>query len=557
MNRRQFLAATAAAAVASVARSPVRGGDAPATAPASTGPAGELLYNGIRLPAQWPPKLAGPLDASVPPPYLASPPAVVPIDLGRQLFVDDFLIESTTLVRTFHRPTPHPGNPILKPDQPWERAGKAPMAMAFSDGVWFDPGDRLFKMWYMGGYGRAVCLALSHDGITWEKPKLDVVEKGTNIVHPGPRDSATVWLDHAANDPAKRFVLFRSHGENKRFAQSVHFSPDGIRWGERAVRSGSTGDRTTAFYNPFRKVWVYSNRHGWGVPRRRRYWETRDLVAGPQWNEITEPTMWLEADKLDPERADLKTPPQLYNLDCVAYESIVLGLFTIWRGDLNIPPGRPKPNNVCAGFSRDGFHFTRPDRSAFIDVSERPGDWNWGNVQSAGGCCLIVGDELYFYHSGRAGSPAVDGKAASGAARDGGGSTGLAVMRRDGFASMDAPPAGGTLTTRPVRFTGGHLFVNATVPPGGGLTAEVIGDDGKPLPGLTAAQCVPVTGDKAKLPVVWKAGTIAAAAGKPVRLRFHLSGGSRVYAFWVAKEKGGASGGFVAAGGPGLTDRDA
>ena len=96
------------------------------------------------------------------------------------------------------------------------------------------------------------------------------------------------------------------------------------------------------------------------------------------------------ADAKVPQREDLKTAPQLYNLDCVAYESLVLGLFSIWRGDLNVPAGRPKPNNVCVGFSRDGFHWSRPDRRAFIDVSETKGDWNWGNVQSAGGCCLVV-----------------------------------------------------------------------------------------------------------------------------------------------------------------------
>src|SRR6516225_8301166 len=89
----------------------------------------------------------------VTPPYLKSPPAVIPIDLGRQLFVDDFLVEQTTLRRTYHHPRPHRRNPILKPDKPWEGKGSASMAMVFSDGVWFDPKDRLFKMWYLGGYG--------------------------------------------------------------------------------------------------------------------------------------------------------------------------------------------------------------------------------------------------------------------------------------------------------------------------------------------------------------------------------------------------------------------
>ena len=94
-------------------------------------------------------------------------------------------------------------------------------------------------------------------------------------------------------------------------------------------------------------------------------------------------------------------------------------------------------------------------RKAFIPISDRQGDWNWGNVQSAGGCCLVVGDQLYFYVSGRAGVP--------GTSHSGVCSIGLALLRRDGFASMDAGPEEATLTTRRVRFVGKHLFVNADV----------------------------------------------------------------------------------------------
>ena len=53
--------------------------------------------------------------------------------------------------------------------------------MLFSDGVFYDPDDRLFKMWYMGGYSQNTCYAMSPDGIAWNKPALDVVQ-GTNIV---------------------------------------------------------------------------------------------------------------------------------------------------------------------------------------------------------------------------------------------------------------------------------------------------------------------------------------------------------------------------------------
>lgn len=534
MDRRDFLRAGASAVVLGAAA----GAEPPAD--------GETLYNGIRLSSPWPPFLKELPREPIVPPYLKSPPAVIPIDLGRQLFVDDFLVEQTTLTRTFHRPVPHKATPVLRPETAWEKEGRSPMAMVFSDGVWYDPKEKLFKMWYMGGHVRSVCLATSEDGIKWTRPELDV-RKGTNIVLDGTRDSTTVWLDHDETDPKRRFKLFRSHSESGTFGQSVYFSADGIHWGERVLRTGMTGDRTTAFYNPFRKVWVYSLRDGPGVPRWRRYWETPDLVNGPQFKSVRETGMWAATDHLDPKREDLKVVPELYNLDCVAYESLVLGLFAIWRGDLNKPSGRPKPNDVCVGFSRDGFHWHRPDRRAFYGVSETAGDWNWGNVQSAGGCCLVVGDDLYFYHSGRAGSPGEGNK------RDGGGSTGLMVLRRDGFASLDAGEVGGTLTTRPVKFAGKRLFVNAAAKDGE-LTAEVVDERGNTMKGLSSADCVAVRADKTKQAVTWKERSLDAAAGQTVRLRFHLKN-ARLFSFWVSRDASGASQGYVAAGGPGLTNR--
>src|SRR4030095_7574833 len=103
------------------------------------------------------------------------------------------------------------------------------------------------------------------------------------------------------------------------------------------------------------------------------------------------------------------------------------GLFSMYYGD---PSDRQKPNHIQLGFSRDGFHWARPSRDPFINVSERAGDWNWANVQSAGGCCLVVGVRLHFYASCRAGG---QGTVSPGAC-----STGLATLRRDGFASLDA-----------------------------------------------------------------------------------------------------------------------
>lgn len=517
--------------------------------------ADRATYNGIRLARPWPPNRPSLPVRAVPPPYLVSPPDVIPIDVGRQLFVDDFLIEDTTLERMFHRADYYTGNPVLWPNTRWEKYDEYaertktrsnPAAMVFSDGVFYDSRDRLFKMWYMGGYSQNTCYAYSHDGLKWEKPSLDVVP-GTNITHISHRDSSTVWLDQTARDPARRFKLAYSYDNYLMLLDS----PDGIHWHERG-RTGLAGDRTTFFYNPFRRLWVFSIRDEvmGGQGRYRRYWETPEFVEGARWD-VKQPVLWTSADPEDPRRPEYNVPAELYNLDCVAYESIVLGLFTIFRGERL---EREKPNDICVGYSRDGFHWARSDRQAFIPVSEHVGDWNWANVQSAGGCCLVVGDRLYFYVSGRRGVP--------GTTDPGVCSTGLATLRRDGFVSMSDRDDGrgvsraelalprGTLITRPVTFSGRFLFVNANVM--GELRVEILDREGQAITPYSAGRCVPIRGDGTRMAVSWTGGPdLSALAGRPVRFRFSLRGGE-LYAFWVSPAASGASRGFVAAGGPGF-----
>ncbi len=334
---------------------------------ASQGWAGEVLYNGIELPGQWPPEYDRNPREPMPTPYLEDPPAVIPIDVGRQLLVDDFLIEKTTLKRAFHTPEYHPANPVLKPDKPWENKSVGWFASPFSGGAWYDPADRLFKLWYTGGFLSSTCYATSRDGIRWEKPALDV-ESGTNIVlepvKTGRRrvDTTTVWLDLETRDSKQRFKYF-------------------------ATEAGG----------------------GWGMTYRT----------------------------------------------------------------------------------------------------------------SSGGW---------------------DADAA----------TGLAILRRDGFASMDAGRSGGTLTTRPMTFKGSRLFVNVDCPEGA-LKAEALDTQGRVVEPFSAENCTPLATDGTRAAVTWKATKdLSALAGKPVRFRFHLTNGS-LYAFWVSPDKSGASHGYVAAGGPGFT----
>ena len=523
--------------------------------------AATILDNGIRLPADWPPRTLDPRDtAPAPVPYLESPPAVVPIDVGRQLLVDDFLIAQTTLRRTVHQPEKHPGNPVLRPETPLELNGGAqPVACPFSDGVFYDPADGRFKLWYMAGWFDGTALAVSRDGLSWERPDLDVVPGTNRVLPPRPdfrRDGTGLWLDHAAADPEARFKLLL-YARSGAAGDGAHLlaSADGVHWRERAAGAGlgRIGDNSTLFYNPFRRRWVISARRSTPARGRLRYYrEQADFWRLGDWAADAAPdapVYWAGADDLDPPDPQTGQATQLYKVDAVAYESLMLGLIQVHYG----PPnevcergGFPKLTELQLGYSRDGFHWDRRDRAIFLGASRRPGHHERGYIHSAGGVCLVVGDRLHFYYGAFSGvSPE------RGGAIYAGGSTNLATLRRDGFVSLDAAGGPGWLTTRPVTFSGSALFVNLAAP-GGELRAEVLDEAGRPLAPFTLEACAPLAADGTRLRVRWAGDPgLAALAGRPVRFRFRLAGGA-LYAFWVSADGRGHSNGYVAAGGPGF-----
>jgi hypothetical protein len=418
-------------------------------------------------------------------------------------------------------------------------------------------------MWYRA---YDTCYATSRDGLRWEKPLLDVTP-GTNIVLDTGRRRAsnTVWLDLDEKDPQRRFKMVSGvpGGEPRVPGYNTHFefyvSPDGIHWGQSIYASPTMRDRSTLFHNPFRKVWVFSikvrpvidapqpDRTYVPLTRSRAYRESREFASPWRADQIVP---WVGADNLDPNRNDrvdhqVLGGQHLYSLDCVAYESILLGLFTIFHGNGAGPRRHHHMNDLTLGYSRDGFHWRRPDRRAFLGPGEDREQWNYNNIQSAGGCCLVVGDELWFYVSGRTPNTC---------------NTGLATLRRDGFASMDAGDEEGVLITRPVVFEGKHLFVNVDCPEGDlrvdVLRADVMNffEETEPvIEPFTRGKCLPIRADKTLQRVRWE-GTedLSELARRPVRFRFHLRKGS-LYSFWVSPDESGASHGYVAAGGPGFT----
>lgn len=503
----------------------------------------DALYNGIKLPAQWPAKrnYATQIRKGMTPSEFWSQPEIVYATVGRQLFVDNFVVKSTTMRRTYHYPEVQ-DQPVLTPDKEWETnaKGTAKFAAPFSDGVWYDEQDGKYKMWYMAA-DDATCYAESADGINWTKPVLDV-EAGTNIVRRGTvRDASSIWIDKTGN--GARYKMFEVAGGAGKWAYHYLTSTDGIHWRDQQAASGSVADRSTVFYSPFRNVWAWSMRHNVRVNstdpytvRARDYMEDTDPAAGNKNAKASLDCFWFgpwQSEQKWAPNMDNDGAPGIYNHDAMPYESIMLGFFSVWQGpenDVCNTLGMIKRNQIMVGYSRDGgYSYQRDDMSPFIAIDETAGSYRGGNLQSAIGSPIIVGDKLYFYFSARKMENKVEVT-----------TTGLATLRRDGFASMSGS---GLIVTQPMLFEGNTLWVNARI--GGSLKVEILDSNGNVLNDYTTTLS---TADACAIKVV--DGIDGIVKNKAVSLRF-TANDCDIYSFWVGDDAG-HSNGYTAGGGPGL-----
>ena len=107
----------------------------------------------------------------------------------------------------------------------------------------------------------------------------------------------------------------------------------------------------------------------------------------------------------------------------------------------------------------------------------------------------------------------------------------LAKLRLDGFASIEGGAKAGTLTTRPLDWTGGRLTLNTAPRAGGQILVEVLDRAYQPIDGYALADAVPVTADGVREAVGWRgANDLSGLTGRTIRLRFHITDAS-LYSF--------------------------
>ena len=507
------------------------------------------------------------------------PDGAIRVDPGRkQLFLDDYVLERVTnLQRTMHQPQKR--GPVVKADRPSDGQSIA----TFSAPLWV-PSEGVYKVVYECRYSdektpNQYAWALSKDGIKWTKPNFGLVEfagSKDNNLFPTPDG---LRLFHVVYDPDDPDPQRRYKGFLGASGRRPAVSADGLNWKKLDIPVLPSGDAGTLTYDRQKKMFL-------GLLKAAGPLRKYNLSTSTDFNTWTEPRPIFAPDEqdqkmapdvirrrladpalakpmmVDPDPAIGWQPPpgrtltptwrtECYNIGIFPYEGVYMALLMMYY-----PTGQRLPQWRNA----DGFHLiqlamTRDlkqwvrlgNREPFIGPSPLTEGLvgNYDRLQLAPPNEAVVrGDELWFYYVGYKvrvdrhdrytdGRPR-DPSTLSAAERadlidDGHSAIHLAVLRRDGFVSLDGGTSGGELLTKPLSLTGKRLFLNLDASTAGRAMVELVGDDGKPVPGFTAT----VSGNAVRLPVRFKSGaTLETLAGRTVRMKLGLRD-ARLYAFWT------------------------
>ena len=491
-----------------------------------------------------------------------------PTDIGsrRELFVDDALIQRLDGGAQLRLHSPVPREVVLVRDAPWEGAGSG-YTSVFHDGTRY---RMYYKAWQRlvgpgapntDGNPLLCAYAESDDGIHWRKPELGLHafngSTANNIViASGVIGDVTIDAGHPAvfkdGNPAApadaryKAVVVAKPAPGKTGPQGLVFlkSPDGLRWSlltpRPVITDGAFDSQNLAFWDAergvYRAYWRYFDR---GTPdqpyvgvRGIRTAISRDLIHWEQQANLdfgSAPAIQLYTNQVQP----YGRAPHLFVGMPLRY--IDRG----WSEEMRALPDREhrewraaqsqytaQSQRLGTALSdalfmagRDGVAFKRWSGAFLRPGPERPGTWSYGQqcvawqVVTTAGSMPGESDELSLY---------ADEAYWTGAP---GSSVRRYTLRLDGFVSLHAAEPGGELVTKPVRFTGRRLSLNASTSAAGSVQVELQDAAGRPLPGYALADSEPWFGDTADRAVRWRerGSDVSPLAGQVVRLRFVLS----------------------------------
>lgn len=477
----------------------------------------------------------------------ASTPSPGVLDLGgrRELFLDDYLIaRKTGLELKLHQPTAR--EIVMVRDQAWEGSG-SDFETVMRDGD-------VIRMYYVGAKLTTengtrldkpiivhLCYAESKDGINWVRPELGIFEfegsKKNNIVWMEKNlDNFTPFKDTNPDCPPDERYKALTGQWHKLYAMK---SADGIHWSrlteQPIIEDGAFDTMNNAFWDPLRQQYFCYFR---GFHDKDGN-ETRDTTHGIRDVRVSTSRDFRTWSK--PRRMEFVDSPEeaLYTNQVEAYyraPHIFVG-FPMRYVDrikqkvslmaLPDPVHRQRRMNFSPRYgsvitdglfmsSRDGFTFKRWNEAFIRPGPERDNNWVYGDACKGLGMIETPAEdpsaprELSFY--------ATEGhwKDASPLRRY--------TIRIDGFVSLNARQAPGEFVSKPLRFAGRQLSLNFSTSAMGSIRVELLGADGRPLPGYTLADSDELFGDTLDRKASWGGRTeINVPAGEPVQVRMILS----------------------------------
>lgn len=467
----------------------------------------------------------------------------------KQLFIDRLYIASSENVTLTMNPAQKLGIVLDSTNEPWE-LGTGGFFRVIED-------DGKYKMYY-GAFtevGKSLCYAESTDGLHWTKPSLGLVtvrgSKNNNIIYQDNAIDATIMLD-PKDVPERRYKMFRSNLSTDANTGGIYasYSADGIHfteagrvfpmWPETSIIAD--WDPRIQKYVVFTRVFVRNHEN----QRRIARIEVDDLLKpwphNPQAPLLSPPApenipLVLSTDAQDDPFCDFYTnAAHLYS----PAQDVYLMFPTPFRHFAPSPGRQPwfrfEPGNdyglieVQMAVSRDGIHWSRPDRRPYFPMG-LPDEWDrWTNMM---GCGIVRHKNSlyqYYWSSGRGHDGgilrkeydnSIPPKSAHGAVR----------QRVDGFMSADFAYTGGTLSTPLLTFSGTHLQLNIDSGGMGTAFVEIRDAQGKPIPGFTQSDCEEIGGNFLDATVRWKGKSdLAALRGQPISLHIKARG-AKLYAF--------------------------
>lgn len=448
-----------------------------------------------------------------------------PIDIPagqRQLFLDNGVVaDMQGLQRTLHSPRKL-GAVIRSVPGETIQIRTAP--------VW-DAVAQVYKLWLLS---TTRPLWISADGLNWT---------------PGP--APNLRTDHVVYDP-------NDPDPNRRFKgvqTNAYFavSPDGITWTKLSVEKVPSSDESNLSYDPAEGLFIHTvKRRGtfgrsvaMAVSRDFEHWDDYGLVFQSDEEDqrrgaaiISERT--ADSTLMQPSYVDASVfNVDVYNMGVFHYEGQYIGLPAMFHSTGPVPnyPNTDGFHVIQLAVSRDLTHWQRvADRATFIGPSRLDsGAYDLTQILPPSEP-VVHGDELWFYYTGLKYRSTFyyEGTYPDGRTIDkpglepDRGAVCLAVLRRDGFVSLDPAGGEGVLTTHPFRLPAARLMLNVEPGDGGSAQVELLGPADAVL-----ATSEPVTTGGVSVPVEWQGDhDLKSTVGQVVQLRVRLDRCS-LYSFVV------------------------